>query len=65
MTLTLTELHDKIAERYDPDIVLELLDISTEELLFAFPEKVEKCRYKFDLCDEENYYEDNEQGEEA
>lgn len=38
--LTKKEVHDYIALRYDPDEVVEILDLSTEDLL----------KYIIDLC---------------
>lgn len=40
MNLTLAELKEALKARYDPDEVLELLDISTEELIEAFEDKI-------------------------
>ena len=34
--LTLDEIHEKILLQYDPEDVLELLEISTEDLLDTF-----------------------------
>ncbi len=40
MSLTLYELKEKLLERYDPDLLLEMLEISAEDLLNAFEDKV-------------------------
>ena len=34
--LTMNEIYDKILSRYDPDEVVELLQITTQDLLDAF-----------------------------
>ena len=38
--LTIDEICDKILSRYDPDEVVELLNITTEDLLDAFEFRV-------------------------
>lgn len=40
MSLTLHELKEKMLERYDPDLLVEILEISAEELLEAFEDKL-------------------------
>ena len=52
--LTLDELIMKLGEELDPDELLELLDISSEDLLEAFAERVadKYDRIVGDLCDE-------------
>lgn len=40
MSLTLPELKEKLLQRYDADILIEMLNISAEELLDAFDEKI-------------------------
>jgi hypothetical protein len=50
--LTLDELLAKLAETLDPDEILELLDISSEDLLEAFSERVGD---KYDRIVEEYY----------
>ena len=54
MNLTLAELKEKIVQLYDPDDIIEALEISTEELLDAFEEKLADNVLKFedDLNDE-------------
>lgn len=42
MALTIEELKDRIAAQVDPDDIVELLDISSEELLERFTDKVEE-----------------------
>ncbi len=37
------------AERYDPDIIVDLLDLSSEELIQAFPERFIAHQHRFDL----------------
>lgn len=48
MTLTLKELKEHVTQRYDPDEVVEILDISTEELLEYFEDKLELKRKLFE-----------------
>ena len=38
--LTLDELRDKLLDQYDPDDLIELLQISSEELLDRFEDKL-------------------------
>ncbi len=38
--LTLTELKDRIIQEYDPDLLVEVLEITSEELLERFEDKV-------------------------
>lgn len=40
--ITVRELQERLAERYDPDEIVEVLDISSDELVEAFPDKVEE-----------------------
>lgn len=42
MTLTLEELKEQLKERVDPDLLLEELNISTEELVDRFEDKIEQ-----------------------
>lgn len=62
MGITLEELKARIAQTYDPDLVVEQLEITTEELLDKFEEKLEQYKFKFkDLYDENSVDgEDNE-----
>lgn len=39
--ITIRELQERLAERYDPDEIVEMLDIESSELVNAFPDKVE------------------------
>lgn len=39
--ITVRELQERLAERCDPDEIVELLDIESSELVEAFPDKVE------------------------
>ena len=47
---TLEELMTHAAERYDPDIIVDLLDLSSNELIQAFPEKFIAHQHRFDLA---------------
>lgn len=40
MSLTFTELKERILQEYDPDLLCEVLEITSEELLLAFEDKV-------------------------
>lgn len=40
--VTIRELQERLAERYDPDEIVEVLDIASDELVEAFPDKVEE-----------------------
>lgn len=44
---TLQELKEFIIDNYDPDLVVEILEISTEELLENFEDKLWDKRNKF------------------
>ncbi len=54
MTLTPDELAERVAERYDPDMIVELLGISSRQLIDAFFEEFIDKRHKF--RDEEEPY---------
>jgi len=45
--LTLDELKERIIQNYDPDLVVEALEISTEELLDRFEDVLENKKDKF------------------
>lgn len=40
--MTLVELKERIAERLNPDEIIELLDISSKEILEEFGDKIEE-----------------------
>ena len=48
MTFTLEELKEYIVKHYDPDEFVDILGISTEELVEAFEDLIILKRYKFD-----------------
>ena len=52
MTLTLEEIKERIVLEYDPDIVIEVLEITTQELLDNFEDKLIDNLYKFDVGEE-------------
>tara|TARA_R100001086_G_scaffold176351_2_gene97329 strand:+ start:1394 stop:1582 length:189 start_codon:yes stop_codon:yes gene_type:complete len=54
MTLTADELVELIADRYDPDFIVEILDITSERLLYAFLDDVLDNQDKFDLWENED-----------
>lgn len=39
--VTIRELQERLAERRDPDEIVELLEITSDELVEAFPDKIE------------------------
>lgn len=55
--LTTNELLEKIIERIDEVDLIELLDLTTEEIVYAFLDKIEERKDQFldalDLIDEE------------
>jgi hypothetical protein len=51
--LTLAELKERIVSTYDPELVTEVLELSTEQLLDAFEEKLIAKRYKFEDLEDE------------
>lgn len=40
--VTIRELQERLSERRDPDEIVELLNVSSEELVEAFPDKIEE-----------------------
>lgn len=63
MAVTLTELQQNLHSRYSPDEIVELLDITSEELVDMFTERIdEKWDYlikELDLEDGEEESEDD------
>ena len=53
---TLEELKEKIVETYDPDLLVDLLKLSTKELVEAFTDQIEEMADFF----EEEFKEDEE-----
>ena len=58
MSLTLEELKTILCDHLDPDDIVEALEISTEELLDLFEDKLIEKRHKF--SDYEDDYESEE-----
>ena len=54
MSFTLEELKEEIARDYDAVLLCEILDISVEDILDAFEDRLLLCREQFteDTCDE-------------
>ena len=52
MTLTLEEIKERIVLEYDPDLIIEVLEITTQELLDNFEDKLIDNLYKFDVGEE-------------
>lgn len=46
--MNLATLKERIAERYDPDYLVDILKITSEELLDAFEERVLAMREEFE-----------------
>ncbi|MDC0529229.1 hypothetical protein OAO19_03060 [Gammaproteobacteria bacterium] len=53
MALTLEELKEKLLKECDPDEIVEQLDLSTEDLLEAFTDRLDEKSYRFQEFDEE------------
>lgn len=51
--ITQEDLKYRVLEEYDPDLLVELLEISTEELVDYFEERLVSRAYKFIEDDEE------------
>lgn len=47
LMLTPQELADRVAERYDPDLLVEILDLSSKQILDAFMDEFIEKREKF------------------
>jgi|TARA_R100000479_G_C6331532_1_gene181658 hypothetical protein len=45
--LTPQELAERVAERYDPDLLVEILDLSSKQILDAFMDEFIEKREKF------------------
>lgn len=56
MTSTYDELRELILSRFDPDDLVDILNISSEEILDRFEDRVQENRDKFDWLDEEPNY---------
>lgn len=50
MSLTLNEIKERLLNRFDPEDLLELLDLSSEELLDRFEDKIIN---RFEMLEEE------------
>ena len=53
--LTLDEVLERIASRYDEITIMEALEITSEELVERFADKVNTNSWKFDLEEEHEY----------
>lgn len=53
MSLTVEELKERILATYDPDDIVEIFQLNTEDLLDRFEDKMLYYIDKFDLEDEE------------
>ena len=52
MILTPQELADRVAENYDPDLIVEMLELSSKQILDAFMDDFIEKREKFNDLDE-------------
>lgn len=48
MRIKIALLKQRVAERYDPDYLVDILGISSEQLLDAFEDRLLECREQFD-----------------
>lgn len=62
MKITLQQLVQRMIDRFDPDDIVDMLDISTEELLDKFIDKVADKYETFDWLEED--YDEQEGGNE-
>lgn len=58
MPLTLEEKKELIVDNIDPDLLVEIFNISTQELLDAFEGHLEEKWYEFAYLEEELFIED-------
>jgi 2-oxoglutarate dehydrogenase complex dehydrogenase (E1) component-like enzyme len=54
MSLTIEELIEIVGERYDPDLLVEVMQITSEEILERFKDKVEENYDKFEETEDNN-----------
>ena len=59
MTLTPRELSERVAERCDPDLIVEILGLTSAQILEAFMDEFIEQREKFK--DEDEYEETREE----
>lgn len=53
--LRLELLKERIAERYDPDYIVDVLGITSEELVEMFEDKLEKLAHSFSEVEDQEY----------
>lgn len=60
MSLTITEIKERLCNYYDPDDICEALELTTEMLLDKFEDRMVQYLYKFkeELEDDEEEFED-------
>ena len=63
MTITLADLKQRLLDRVDPDQLVDLLGISTEQLVAAFEDDLDECYdklvkelYTNEELEEEDYH---------
>ena len=61
MSLTFEELKERLLEKYDPDDFLEFLEITSEELLDRFEDKLTNRLYFFTEELDENEEKDEDE----
>lgn len=54
MSLTLEELKERVLSQYDPDSVVDALELSTDDLVNAFEDKLLENQYKFEEFSDED-----------
>ena len=47
MSMTTEELKEKMVAEYDPDDLVDMLEVSSQELLDAFEDRLEEKAYRF------------------
>ena len=52
--MSIEELKEHVIENYDPDDVLEALNLTTEDLVNAFEELLEMNSYKFEEVEDDD-----------
>ena len=51
--LTMEERKEKVKDHIDPDLFVEVLDISTKDLVDAFADRLEECWDRFEYLEQE------------
>lgn len=51
---TIEEFKERVAEEYDPDLLVEVLEITSEELVDLFEDRLIEKRHKFNDIEDED-----------